>query len=98
MDIVERMRAMSLATTRDDLEALLDDAIAEIERLRSLSEPVRDGYVMVPREPTAEMHEAAFKQSLAAAEGDVMSSHFVEINTRIYRAMLSASPKQEDGK
>ena len=55
-------------------------------------------YVMVPREPTSEMHEAAFKQSLSAAEGDEMNGHFVEINAKIYRAMLSAAPKFNGGR
>jgi hypothetical protein len=34
MDVVDRLREMSLATSRDDLEALLDDAASEITRLR----------------------------------------------------------------
>lgn len=54
-------------------------------------------YVMVPREPTSEMHEAAFKHSLSAAEGDAMNAHFVEINAKIYRAMLSAAPRFPSG-
>ncbi len=47
---------------------------------------MRDGYVMVPREPTEEMLKAGIRAAL------IKSDELADC----YRAMLSASPKQED--
>ena len=53
------------------------------------------GYVIVPREPTSEMHEAAWLAGLAP--NDPMPADFPEINARIYRAMLAAAPPAPAG-
>lgn len=101
MDIVERMKAMLDAgdavggisrvfVPADDVR----DLLAEIERLRSLSELVRDGYVMVPREPTGDMRREGKNEFLTE---NIKDQSIEGKCARIYRAMLSASPKQEDG-
>ncbi len=82
----------------------------EIELRQLYASPLLpDGYVMVPREPTPEMALAginalvkskkydvpgvgSFDREMRACNGDVGAVRAMAV----YRAMLSASPKQED--
>ncbi len=48
------------------------------------------GFAAVPREATWEMHGAGHDASLKS--GGEMEGDWVEINERIYRAMIAASP------
>lgn len=85
-----------VATNRRDVMEASKARGLQITPLYAHPSPVTgaipEGFVLVPIEPTNDMHEAAFSKGLAAKEGDAMSADFVRINDAMYRAMLSSSP------
>ena len=90
-ELARRLRAYlrQLAPHQQDREAakLIEEAAALLES--------REGWVMVPREPTEEMSDVGAREGVDAYHD---MRHWVHIAPRIYKAMLAAAPAQEGGR